>query len=259
MLNSVALDRALQKPTPNRIPLSLPNCLANDFYESHVVVPSINWRFLPNEVRSAGYEGYLWINDADGVQACLLKEELRRSEVKIEVVHYYKQYQFRYQTAAKFLIAHFLRWHKLHPALDALMQTVFNHRTVLRTERIELLQYMVEQSAENPALELTPMTVALNPHTKRWFYHPKRSQHLRYLSWIMESFQESGELRKNGDSYRVTGKALATLSAYELDQQKHHDSMRNARTAHKLSMVLIIIATANIAAQLGMWWIGRGP
>lgn len=257
MLKYADINRALIKPSPNTIPLSQPRCANNDYYEIHILIPDLDWNLLCKSKENNGYSGFLWIENQDGCDATVLFSTLEHYQFTTEITHYYKCYTFKYHTKFKFLLSQLFNWHKIEIAKDKFVQAVYNRKTLVRSERMELLNYLVEKTIENSEYSTTPMNLGVHMHSQRWFYHPERKEHQSHYKLLLDSLVDSGDLDVNNRSYSVTGKALATLSEYERDQQKHQDDFNNAKTAHHLTWGLIFIGTISVLSQLFMWWVGE--
>lgn len=253
MIKKLALDLALKKAAPDSIPMSAPACYENDFFQIYINISALDWKFLSQTKTDKGYEGFLWVNDKNGNDAALLNETLNEIQWNFEITHYYQSYQFVYTNPYKFIASRLLFKHKLHKLLDVLAQSIYNKKTLVRSERMELLNYLVEKTIDDPAYSTDSMFLGMHMHSYRWYHHPKKKEHQAHFRLILDSLVESGDLKKKGDSYLVTGKALESLSVYENDQQKHQDNINNSRTAHSLTRALILVGSLSVFAQLYMW------
>jgi hypothetical protein len=248
-----AINIALKKPAPERIRLSSPGCLENDFFETNITIPSLNWKFLAQSKELGGYSGFLWENDKNGRNATLLSKTLERNDFTFEITHYYQGYQFVYTSPLHLMFSRATYRHKIAKIKDKLAQSIFNKKTLIRSERMELLNYIVEKTIDQPSYTTDSMSIGTHMYSNRWFHHPKRKEHQAHFKLILESLVESGELNNTDYRYSVTGKALATLSEYESDQQKHQDNINAAKTAHGLTRALIIIGGLGILTQIYIW------
>lgn len=253
MNKSIALSIALKNPAPDKIPLSAPDCLENNFYQALIIIPGLNWKLLSQKKTEKGYEGFLWINDKNGCDATIPFNTLDELQWNLEITHYYQGYQFNYSSSAKFIASYFISKHKIHKFFDHLAQSIYNKKTLIRSERMDLLNYLVEKTIDNPTYSTDNLYLGMHMHTNRWFHHPKRKEHQSHFRLILESLVESGDLKKQDNRYLVAGKALETLSEYESDQQKHQDNINNAKTAHGLTRALILVGSLSIATQLYIW------
>jgi hypothetical protein len=254
MLKSSAIGKALEKPAPKSIPLSGLRALENDFYAVYVVFPAKDWKFLVESAQIGGYSGQLWVQEQDGRECTLLKGKVTGSNSELLIEHYFQGCQFNYRTAIGFLIANATHWHQLQIVKNKLLQDVYNRKTLLRSERNELLRYLVEDTVANRMATFNPLSIGVRLHTTRWFYHPQRQEHQAHLRLLMDSLVATGDLRRNDGRYVVEPQALATLAVYEQEERRHHDSLHASRTANCLSVAVMFVGALAVAAQLFIWW-----
>lgn len=253
-----AINMALEKPAPNRIPLSVPRALENDFCSVTLQDSDGNARILLRRRNDDAYEALVWRNEQEGTAEILTKEDIEASKLELRIERYYQGYQFSFNDPKLFILCEFFQWHKLVKIRDQIGQTIYNKRRLVREERIELLQHLVERKIENPRDEVHPLMLAVQRHSRKWLYHPDKDRHKAHLELVLDSFLVSGELIKNGSSYGVTGKALVTLAEYELSVQRHKDQISTAKVGNRLTWAIVIIGVAGIVSQVWMWAIERG-
>ncbi|HCG88131.1 MAG TPA: hypothetical protein DE044_04200 [Alteromonas macleodii] len=253
MFKFLAIDLALKKPAPDRIILSTPGCLENDCFQIYLFVPSLNWKMLLQSKVDKGYGVFLWVDGGRGRDATVLLPFLEKESTSFEITHFYQGYEFIYTSQVKYILSRLFFKHKLVQVKDRVSQSVFNRKTLVRSERMELLRYLVERTVENSSFTTDSMSVGMYLHSNRWFHHPKRKEHQSHFRLLLDSLVSSGDLVKSDYCYSVTGQALATLSEYERDQQKHQDNVNNAKTAHALTRALILVGSLGILSQFYMW------
>lgn len=123
---------------------------------------------------------------------------------------------------------------------------------------MELLQYLVERSIQSPRAKFDPLFLGMQLYSRKWFFHPGKDEHKEHLKFFLESFAESGELKRDDGGYVLSGKALETLSNHELEKQQHRDNLATARVGNNLTWAIVIVGILGIGAQLAMWWLDRG-
>ncbi len=138
------------------------------------------------------------------------------------------------------------------------MQGVYNRKTLVRSERMNVLNHFVEKTIEKPGFYVTPIQLGVNLNKQRWIFHPDRAKHQSHYRLLLDSLAETGELSKEGIAYSVTGKALATLAEFEQEQQRHQDNFNSAKTTHRLTIALIGIGVLGVAVRLFTWWHDKG-
>lgn len=253
MFMYVAKKIAFKKPAPNRIPMSLPKCADNNFYSVYIEIPEYGMKLYCKEESKNGLGGVLWINDDDGAEACVLKNVLDTSKWKLKIQHYYKGWVLEYNSAFLFCIQNLLQKHRFLYSKDRLAQTIFNNKKLLRSERIKVLEYVLEQTSLNPSYQTGPLQLGMDLYSKRLLLHPDRESVNNYCKLIFESLTVSGDLVKSDYSYKLTSKAMNTISEYERDEEKHFDSLNSARKTRNLTKAIIFLGLANLAFQIFKW------
>jgi hypothetical protein len=259
MLKARAIEMALRRPAPSSIPLSGPRAADNDFYAVYVEFPNDAWKVLIAAAEARGYSGRLWIDEREGREYTILKSALARKDSQICIEHYFRGWQFNYRSALAFIVAYALRWHRVKILKDRLLQDIYNRRTLIRAERMELLRYLVELTVADRRAEFDPLTLGIKLHSTRWFYHPQRDEHRAHLKLIMESLVSTSDLTAKDGRYAVAPQALATLAEFEQEERRHSDSINTSRTANRLSRAIILVGILAMAVQLFTWWMGPRP
>ncbi|WP_088742976.1 hypothetical protein [Cobetia sp. QF-1] len=253
MLLSIALDRAIRKPPPARIPLSLPSASNNNFYSVELV--GDNSKILVKEKGNLGFNCLVWQGEEIGIRRVLNIDEECYAKYSLRIEHYYRGHQFTYTSAVKFIFFDYIKWYKFLVLKDGLDQSLYNNRSIVREERMDVLNYLVEKKIENDKENFDSISMALNKKAHKWLYHPDKERYRAHLQLILDSFVESGDIKKHENGYRVTGKALITLSEYELNIQRHKDILKSTKMSNKISSAILLIGALGIAAQLFMWFI----
>lgn len=250
-----ALDKALEKATPDSIPLSGPRALDNDFCAVYLVDSTGKEQVWIKGKTGKRYEALVRKNNDSGDLTTLSQEDIGRIKYSLRIEHYYKGYQFNYSSPIKFLVADACYWHKWVILRQKRSQNRFNRQPLIRAERMDLLQYLVERSIQKSREKFDPLFLGMQLYSRKWFFHPGKGEHKEHLKLLLESFAESGDLVRDKDGYLLSGKALETLSNYELEKQKHRDNLATAKVGNNLTWAIMIVGILGIVAQLIMWWL----
>lgn len=253
-----ALNKALEKPAPDRISLSAPAALDNVFCSVTLQNFDSTTRILLRKRNGAGYKALIWRGEQDVIEKTLTVEDIEVSKFELRIERYYQGYQFSFTDPKVFLLAETFQWHKLVKIRDRVSQSIYNKRRLVREERIDLLRHLVERKIENPRDEINPLMLAVQRHSRKWLYHPDKDRHKAHLEIVLDSFLDSGDLVKKNINYVVTGKALVTLSEYELSVQRHKDQINTAKVGNRLTWAIVIVGVAGILSQVWMWAIEQG-
>jgi len=206
-------------------------------------------------------KGYIALGRTDNgsVETFVLsQDDIEGTEYGLRIEHYYKGYQFNYSRPLRFLMASACHWHRWVIFRDRRSQERFNRQPLIRSERMELLQYLVERSIQEPREKFDPLFLGMQLYSRKWIFHPGKEEHKKHLKLLLQSFDESGDLKRNEDGYSLSGKALETLSNHELEKQKHRDNLATAKVGNRLTWAIVIVGILGIAAQLVIWWSDKG-
>jgi len=253
MFKKIALTWALRRPSPDTISLSMPKCADNDFYSTEIEVPSKSIQLLVKEQSVFGFSGFLWIERKNGVEACITKQTMTNEEWKLSIKHYYKGFEFDYESPFKFCFATVFQFHRFAYSKDKLAQALFNNKKLVRLDRIKVLEYFLERTSKDKDFVANPFYLGSELYTHRWFLHPDREQIRNHYRLVIDSLEETGDLERKDTLYKLAPKALDTISNYERDEQKHLDSQNNASKTRNLTKAIILLGMINIIFQIIKW------
>jgi hypothetical protein len=253
MFRYFAKKLALRKPSPNTIQMSLPGCANNDFYSVGIEIPEYGMKLICKSQSEYGLEGFLWINDNDGADACVLKSTVENSKWTLKIRHYYKGWVLEYNSAFLFCIQNIFQKHRFLYSKDELAQTIFNNKKLVRSGRIKVLEHVFEQTSIKFDYQTNPLSLGLELYSNRWLYHPDRKSMDNNYELIFESLVHSGDLTKINYYYKLTPQALNTISEYESVLEKHLDSMNNASKTRNLTVAIIFLGLINLGFQIFKW------
>lgn len=145
------------------------------------------------------------------------------------ITHYYGLAEIRSAGILDFAKDWLTKWPyiKIHAArtLTHVDQYIFNKKKLVAKERKGLLKVLVNEALEGRAEhETLDLMTAL--YSIKWFSHPQGEQAQARLEFYLKSLAETGELRKIGCKYIVTGKALQAIEEYEEQERKHTESVK---------------------------------
>ncbi len=200
-----------------------------------------------------GLEGFLWVNDTDGSQACVLKSALEKSKWTLKIEHYYRGWVLEYSSSFLFCIQNIFQKHRFLYSKDKLAQTIFNNKKLVRAERIKVLEYVLEQTSIKSDYKTDPLFLGMEMYSKRWLFHPDKESMKNYYKLVFDSLAHSGDLIKDNHSYKLSPQALNTISNYERDEQKHFDSENSAKKTRNLTKAIVILGLLNFAFQVFKW------
>lgn len=249
------IKSALKLPAPDSIPRTGEKAQAVNCYVVELIDEKAGHRFLIKEKTEKGVCGIYWDNESLGNDTCLPNSEIGYPW-NIEVTHYYKTWTHVYHDEIDFYSGKIISWHLIVRLFNGVAQHLFNRRTLRRSERIEILKYLVDETVINPNYVFNAILLGGSLYTKRWISHPNWQQSNAHLKLILESLVESEDLAKQDEGYKVEPKALLTLSEFENDERKHQDILNNAKVTRWLTVALVVAGIANVAVRL---WLYQPP
>lgn len=236
-----AIELAMRRPAPNRIPLTDPERVRlRNYFTANLGDDVDRWRFLVRATSSKGVSG-LWFADGqdEPSEASISNSEL--SNYKLQIKHYFAELELLYDSAIDFVFGRFSfgAWRRL--CRERLTQFLFNKRTLVRHDRIRLLKRVVENTLENREYRTSSFGVMIELYGRRWVRHPEYESAHNYYRLMLESLAESGEMtRTELDSYRVAPKALTSLSRFEDEDRRYRAELAQQKYLGWLTVLLVI-------------------
>ncbi|MGR9178862.1 hypothetical protein ACU8OR_25360 (plasmid) [Rhizobium leguminosarum] len=249
LLYRLAIKKGLSRPYPQLIPTSLPGSAANNFFVVELRDPSSTARqiTIQRDVDSTAYECLYFANPtANGYPASVLKASLH--QYRFGVRYYCKGYEFRCDNAGLFLIQIFFHYWDFLIFWDRLRQRLFNRRKLVRHDRIAVLKLFVERTMWKRDYAVSSPGLFQDIHTYRGFNHPQRDEMLQYYGLILDSFRQSGDLTLDGPVYKLTGKGVASLSSFEMEERRFKENLRQQRAVVWLTFVIVGVGLLQAAA-----------
>ena len=234
-----ALKKAAKKPAPERIWRSGPFERGLDCYSVNFSGEGEIWRVLFDQVCHEGIIGRWFDGEKYQYSCCIPWSKLE--DATCEFIHYIGPYKFIHNTLYGFLINELLCIPRFRILLNIFEQFVFNRRRLVRTERMTALKYILERTFEDRNFGTSAGLFMVQVHSERSLYHPDRDQHIFHSELLLDSLVESGDLKKDGALYRLTPKALMSIAAYEEEDRRHRDSLRQQWVLTGLTFVLILV------------------
>jgi hypothetical protein len=162
-----------------------------------------------------------------------------------KVTHYYGlnevYYDGIYSIAWNYLTRQIYFKIKFYRALSSISQYFFNKKRLITKRRMELLQLMLNIYLDNEQSNIDTIDLMTKLYSIRWVSHPSGDQQMRKLKIYLESLVDSGEIIKENQGYRVTGKAITTLENFEKEEQRHISNVKLQRRLVWLTLILVLI------------------
>ncbi|MEG3768771.1 hypothetical protein [Alteromonas sp. 14N.309.X.WAT.G.H12] len=199
-----------------------------------------SWTLLVKDVLEKGFEGKFWSGEKEHTNVCIPFSLLENE--KLDITHFYGPYDLKYKSLTSYFFEGVLPIDKLKIAFGKLDQFIFNRKGLIRSERIDTLKIILEKTIESQNFKFNEISLATMLHTQKWVFHPDKERQLSYSKLLLESLVESGELIKVDFQYKLSPKALSTISDYEDELKKHNQNLAQSKSMKWLTIVLIIVA-----------------
>lgn len=238
------LEYLLKKPAPERIPRSSPHADNVDCNVVYFRSQKNNWTLLLEKVSPRGITGKFW-SDGDELGKVSIPFNLI-GDFELDIIHFYGPNDFRYDSLSKYFWKGFIPIDKTKLLLHKGQQFLFNKKELVRSERIEVLKLILEKELDDGGYETSPVCLSTLLHTEKWVFHPDKSRQLRYNNLLLNSLYESGDLEKTQHGFRLSPKALVTLSQFQADQNKQKQSDQQASSMKWLTFALVAVGIAQV-------------
>jgi len=158
-----------------------------------------------------------------------------------QITHYYGLAEVRYSGLLDFMVDYHLGWPylKIHVIqhFAKFDQYLFNKKKLVAKARNDLLKILVNEALQGRT-EHEPLDLMTALYSIRWYSHPEGQEVQQRLEFYLDSLTETGELRKAGYKYIVTGHALRALEEYEEQERKHTENVKMQRRTFWLAVVV---------------------
>lgn len=240
----LCIAKALKKPAPSPVPRSGKEGMKMNCYSCGINLPnkSILWVESVNRVFVKGYT----VNRDTGEH---IYQELPLRTIKLSDLHIKKckgLYAYSFRNGVDFIIKDMTGYIAfkifLMSSIRNLNQLRFNKHPLQKKKRTEILKILIEQhSSKNSEFNVVSLMVLI--HTSKYFNHPEKDIATSLLKLYLDSFVESGEvIRTQGINYKLTGKAIVTLEAYENEEEKHSENIRLQGILTFTTIVIMLLA-----------------
>lgn len=161
------------------------------------------------------------------------------SNYTIEITHFYKEYKAKYTSVRSYILNSFFKLTHLGIFYSDIKQFSYNQKTLVRLERIEVLKFLINSRIEDEKDSFSSWQIMESLYSHRWYKHREGGNRHRRLRLVLGSLIETRDIEKRDSSYVVAGKALDTLSKFELEERRHRE---NTSLQSKMVILTVVIA-----------------
>ena len=241
--NKWFIPSLLKKPCPERIPRTGEKAESINCYVVAYDDGEIPY-FIATSALPDGLKGIKWNGKMFDEEVELSWEDLRDKDLRIS--HYYGTAEVIYTSIYRYLWNKFTKiiYFKIHShrLIDNVDQYLFNKRELSTKQRIDLLQFMLEDQINRTHDGIDVMDLMTKLYSIKWVLHPTRDEQQKRLELYLGSLVDSKDIKKINDEYVVTGKAITTLEKYLIEERKHRETVKLQKKMFWLTFLLSIMA-----------------
>ena len=82
-----------------------------------------------------------------------------------------------------------------------------------------------------------------------WLNNDNAKADAKSIQIILKALEESGDLERSGDGYKVMPKAFLTISKYRLSNDKHNDQVAHNRSIKYLTYAVLLVAFGQLSLR----------
>lgn len=235
------IKHILAKPAPKRIPRTDERAKDVDCNVLYIRTKDESWSMLINSCNEMRLKGKKWEKGNTQDHTSIAFDELDDPNVYLDIIHFYEIYDFRYTSLRSYFLNVIVPINRLKIFLHKFGLFISNRKQLVRSERMYILQLILEKSLDNSNYKAHAVQLMTELHTQAWVYHPDKDRQIAYNKLLLKSLEGTGDLEAVTSGYKITGKALETLSKFELEVKQHKQSLTQARAITFLTLVLVVV------------------
>ncbi|MHA7875817.1 hypothetical protein [Roseivivax sp.] len=221
-----AVLRVLQRPMPERYPLSGDAVRYHNFYSVWIGQNQENYGLLVQSKISKGFEGITRFSDGQFCRICISNE--LAADSSLEITHQYKDIRIRYDTLSSYFWGEFTGYAPRIRAWRKSFEYSLGVFQKLEGGRIKILRQMLAYETKHWGDEELILGQGLT--VREWLRrlygsnanrNPKLIYADRELEFILSSLVETQDVIRTGNSYKAAPIGLKTVQEYDKERRKH--------------------------------------
>jgi hypothetical protein len=234
---NLALKIAMRRPAPDRIPMSPPRSLQNNFYEIHLVEDAPSTYVLVRDRTPAGIIGFRFGEAGTRTEVSVAKADF--ANYGFQSIYYLKGFVLTVHSALLFIIGAITRFPRFLIWMERVAQAIFNRRYLERQDRLNVLRIFRDKTVERDDFAIGEIALVQIIHSSRGLHHPRRYELLRYYQLLMESFVADGYLAQTNGLFRLYPLGFSGLAGLELEEQRYQGNRRQQNLMGLFTFVLV--------------------
>lgn len=257
-----AVDIALVKPAPERIPLNGEARLASRDYFS-VVIQNDELRNAMLVQRREGdnlcgnWFNYDTRNLNDHEDSVPLADLVSSDEsgFSLTITAYFREIEVRYETAGCFLRDQTWKFMFFRLGWARLKQWWWARQKLPTSGQMEVLEALVQArfESEQELVRARPVPISeiiVRLHNRNWAVSRESSSAYGRYNFILDSLVDSGDASNREQSYWANPRALTTLTAHRRDERRHRDNILHQRGLLFLTFALVATGVVGIFIEI---------
>jgi hypothetical protein len=172
------------------------------------------------------------------------------------VEHYYRGWSFPTLGMPKLLLYRWTGWPWIKVRFDRILQARFNRKELTRQDRMKVLEYILAETIKTRAFQTDSTRLLTHFYTVRWVHRPDKEELMNYYTFILDALKDSGDLAAaDHGGYKLTAKALNTVTAYVEDDRRHNDNRKIQTRIVWLTIALTAIGGIQAGAAFYEQWL----
>ena len=245
-----ALRIALKRPASRSIPRSGSKGKAVDCYSVDLrTLDGIHYDILVDSISNNAIVGLFWSGNSYEYGGSIVYNLLGKFE--FSACHYIGLIEVRYTSVVGFIFQETLRIPYIQIFFSELRQRIFNLKTLYRSNRIKILQILIDMRLKADTDDGISFILGDKGHSsfeimkilygERIFAHPQHDWLSARLDLTLESLVTSADVSEENYKFHAVGKALETISLFEEDNRRHRDQMILNWVIAILTFALVIV------------------
>lgn len=241
-----ALKIGLKRKAPQRFSYSS----KTDFFVSYLKNSTTEKEILLAEIDETSFSGLAWSEDRFDKPVTFALEELDGWSFK--TTRFYGYNQIEYSGLGDFVMSEITFLPQRLYFKEWISQKVYNYRTRFRHDRTDILRKLIEihftEARKNNGLLFTSSARSVvdlfaEVYGNRVYGHPNYEELSVRFRLVLESLAATGELeKKNMHEFKLNASAVASISKYELEERRHHDSVKQNWLLFAVTVVMAVAA-----------------
>lgn len=245
----------LLKKAPSIVTASGDRSNENDCYVVYLLDEGGTARFLAEEINDMEVRGK-WSFDGNNFTE---KRELPLSELPrftLWIQQYYGRWMFYSVGLGQYLLYRWTNWPWIRVRFDRILQARFNRKALPRQDRMKVLSYIMAETIKDRNFQTHPTTLLSHFYSVRWVHRPEKDELINYYTYLLDSLKVSEDVvSTEHHGYKLTPKALNTITAFDLEEQRHSDNKKIQTGLFWVTIVLMFVGVIQAgAASYEQWW-----